>query len=1388
MKNILTSGYQYLFALFLCVANIVQTYAVGREKTEPLKFKQITTDDGLSTNEVLKVFQDREGFLWFATRYGLCRYDGYQVSVYKSGMNAPGLLTDNNVYCFADSGDHLWIGSREGVNLFDKRSGEIRHYTTPVLPNNLISCMLATRDGEIWLGTDAGLCRYVAERDSFLLYDGEQTGGVLYRTAVKSLFEDAKGDLWIGTWSDGLFRYARSEDRFFAYPKINRRNSAHVIYQDSKQRMWVGGWNCGLCLVNNAEDPEKTSYTSFVHDAADAASLSDNIVYDIVEDLNTHTLWVGTRTGLSVMSLDNPGTFVNYNSLNTVNYIPCDEINSLLRDRVGNIWLGSIGGGVLMADTKHLPFSSYLLDLKEYGVPTTLVRSLFADADGDLWLGVGSYGLARKSFKNGTLEFFSCIPEFSNIPDIPTVNDMIQRRNGEIWFATYDGGIMVYKKGEKVRTLTTSDTPYLLSLCVMALCEDSRGNCWVGCRGGVGVGLGDGSYRRLDVLPFSDGTSSAWYFVKDILEDVDGSIWVATSNCGIIHVSGDIEQPETLAYDYYSYSNAKLTTNSILCLHLDKSGRLWVGTEGGGLYLYDRKNDSFENKNKELQIAGDMICSMEEDECGGLWIGTNAGLVHLSASERAGSFTTQVYTTVDGLQSNFFTPLSSCSRGGELFFGGNKGYNSFFPDRLEVDVKPMPYWITDIKIYNQSLATLDPAVRNRISPVMPPFAKKVELPYDYNNFSIEFASLTYKNPNLNHYAYRLVGFDKGWQYTDADRRFAYYNNLKSGTYKFCLKATNENGIWGKEVRELVVVVLPPYWATWWAYLIYFMAGGLAIYLVVRTAKNRMRLRNELHLREMANAKLEELNHIKLQFFTNITHELLMPLTIISATVDELKMQVPGHESLYTVMSNNIQRLIRLLQQILEFRKAETGNLKLRVSLGDVALFVRNGSESFQPLAKKRNIHLSVCCQPESIVGYFDTDKLDKILYNLLSNAAKYNKEGGHIQVTLSYADDRDFVRLSVKDDGSGIPKEKQKNLFQRFYEGDYRRFNTIGTGIGLSLTKDLVELHGGTITVQSEEGKGTEFVVTLPVARSYFQDGQVDEPQNAEGEGDPIDGKEAAEEAAGGERKAYSVLVIEDNTDLLQLMIRLLQREYNVRSAENGKEAITVLEQEDIDLIVTDVMMPVMDGIELCKLVKSKLEWSHIPVILLTAKNQEEDRAEAYEVGADAFISKPFSLAVLHARIRNLLKAKERKAGDFKKQLVFEMQEMEYTTIDEEFIRNAIECVNRHLEDSEFDQTRFVDEMGTSRSTLYKKLKTLTGLNPSAFIRNIRLKAACRLMEEKGGAVRISDVSYAVGFNDPKYFSSCFRKEFGILPTEYQERFAQTSFSEKEASKPEPDA
>lgn len=1361
-----------ILALVSLMTYALHTSGTGLQAIGHLTFKQQPPLDALASNEVQTVHQDRDGFIWIGTRNGLCRYDGYNISTHKSNLYTPDLFTSNNILSIQDDKQSkLWIGTQNGLNVMDLRTAEIKKYTSPALPNNTVSSLLVTRDGHIWIGTEAGLCLYDTPRDSFITYNEQRTRGVFKKAAVKSLCEDSDGDIWIGTWARGLYRYNPTEDKFYAYPPVGKRNSPHTIFEDSKGQIWIGSWGEGIFLLHHPKDMQRVSYLNYKHHSNDGRSLLDNIVYAIGEDRHTHSLWIGTRKGLSIMSYETPGQFIHYTPQDKSHYIPSDEINSITCDNDGTIWMGAIGGGVLTVNTRTPLFHSY--DIRQHlkGASVRSVRSLFADADSNLWMGVGTYGLIYKKKGSEQLLQNAQIPGFGELTSIPTVNTIIQRKSGkDLWFGT-SNGIYILTPGQKVRKRTDPQNAFLNEALVNTLYEDRAGNCWIGSRTTLCVERTNGQFISFRTLDFDDGSRCSMPNVSDFTEDTDAStLWAATTNHGIIRITRD---EDTLHFRHFSTHNRKLLTNTVLCLYLDRHGRLWAGTDGGGLYLYDRGKEQFIAQSLAYHIPGDRVGSIEEDEKGNLWIGTNVGLVKFNINNNKP--TVRIYTINDGLLDNFLIPHASCHMGDKLLFGSYKGYNEFRPaDIEEVRHEDIPLAITDFKLFNRSFYVYPAEVRKQLSTLTPNFTERMVIPHQYNNFSIEFAALTYRNPDANKYAYRLEGFDTGWQYVDAAHRVAYYNNLKSGTYKFLLKAANENGVWRDTPRELTIVIQPPFWATWWAYLLYALAFIATAGLILRTTRKRMMLRNELHIKELEKAKIEELNHAKLQFFTNITHELLTPLTILSATVDELKLQAPAHSDLYSIMNYNIRRLIRLLQQILEFRKAETGNLKLRVSQGNLAAFVRNEVNSFQPLIKKRKIHLSVTCTPENIIGYFDTDKVDKILYNLISNAAKYNRAEGHICVNLTIADISDRVLLTVKDDGIGISAEKQKNLFKRFYEGDYRRFNTIGTGIGLSLTKDLVELHNGSIQVVSEVGQGTEFRISLPIARNDFHEEQIDDnaPLELKEEPPTEEMDETEDRSQTSDKPAHTLLLVEDNEELLWLMVKLLQREYTIFTACNGKEAIPILEQEDIDLTVSDIMMPEMDGIELCRYIKSHIEISHIPIILLTAKNKDEDRAEAYDVGADAYLTKPFSLPVLHARIRNLIRHKEQQANSFKDQKVLELKGLEYTSLDETFLQQAIDCVQRHLADPDFDQTQFVEEMNTTRSTAFRKLKSLTGLTFPGFLRNIRMKAACRLMEEKKG-IRISELAYAVGYSNPRYFNTCFKKETGMLPQEYMERFVQ---------------
>ncbi len=1333
--------------------------------------------NGLPSDEVKQLYQDRDGYIWIATYDGLCRYDGYQLKIYKANLHTPNLLSSNKINTMAEDDNHnLWIGTANGLNVLNKITGEIRQINPGKMSNNIIQKILTTKKNEVWIGTAFGLHKYVAEKDSFIVYTNMNTNYKLLGNDIKALLEDDKGSIWIGTWGDGLTRYDPEKKEFIPYPRVNPKNSAHVIFEDNKKNIWIGSWGYGLFRLENPYDLQLVKYINYRHSKNDAHTLSDDVVYALSQDLNTNTIWVGTRSGLSVLKdPDNPSSFTNYLPNHKEQSISYNELNSVIRDNSGLMWLGMLGGGVSVINTQKWVFNLNRLESVKNRISSNSVRSLHVDKNGIIWLGVGSYGSSGMVIYDRNKDhymYWEDNPDLRKVPIISTVNMITQLgKDQSYWFGTYGDGIVVYNpetsSENRVKNLNTKNTPWLNDDCVYYFKEGTNGNIWIGTREGLCI-YDPEKDEGFSYSSFGQKKEESVLLSVRCIEDAgENTMWLATISRGIFKIKINPSDPEKIHTQSYDISNKKINCDNVQYLYNDSKQRLWAGTEGGGLSLYDPKTDSFVCVHQKYNLPGDIVYNIIEDNNGDLWLGTNSGLLRLKIDSDL-NVTYRIYTTSDGLQGNFVNRDAIFkTEDGELFFGGHKGYNCFYPGKLPENGFMSPIVITDVKIFNKSFGTLPEKTRNKISKETPGFTSEIRLPYDYNNFSIEFSTLSYANPMLHKYAYRLDSFDKEWQYTDASRRFASYNNLGSGTYMFYLKASNENGIWN-EATPLKVVILPPPWLTWWAFFIYFVLLILIIYFGMRAARSKMLLQNALRVRDLENQKTEELNHAKLQFFTNITHEFLTPLTILSASLDELKVVSPQNNGFYDVMTRNINRLIRLLQQILEFRKAETGNLKLKVSRGDMAAFVKSGVDSFRPLMKKNKMHFSLICDPEIIPAYFDHDKLDKIIYNLLSNASKYNKEGGFVQVNVCYdPEDRDQVIISVKDNGEGISPQEIKGLFKRFYEGDYRRFNTIGTGIGLSLTKDLVDLHRGEIYVESEVGKGSIFYVKIPVVKSYYDPDQIDDYEYI-AEPLPVDTPES-EDPDEKEEKEHSLLLIEDNEELLQLMVKLLHREYNVLTARNGKEGIIVIEENDVDLVVSDIMMPEMDGIEFCKYVKNKFEICHIPVILLTAKNKEEDKIEAYDSGADGFISKPFNLHLLHSKIKNLLKARERVAQDFKKQFVFELKDMNYTSVDEEFLQRCVDCVHNHLNDSNLDQLQFSEALGTSKSTLYKKLKSLTGLNTSSFIRNIRLKAACKIIEEKK-RIRISELAYAVGFNDPKYFSACFKKEFGMIPSEFLDK------------------
>ncbi len=1357
----------FLLAFMICHSTQAQEQSLHHQHywIDNIEIQQLATPSSFPHDGVNTIHQSADGFLWFGTVEGLFRYDGYRYVAYRNDIMTPSVLTSNDVLSILSTADRmLWVGTNNGLNIINMRTGQTRQYHLKDFDNSdIIGCLYTTRKDDIWVGTEGGLYKYDKEGDDFVLMCNQRGNSKVPHSAIKAIYEDDRGYLWVGTWNQGLYRYNTNDGSWYEMPKFNDSNSAHCILMDEKHALWVGTWGKGIYRIDNPYDTDTPlQFQNFKLNTINGSELANNYIYSITKSPDTDRLWVATSHGVGFCDYkQQPQTFY----LLPERKEPFPQffsrgIDNLIFDHHGNIFMTGHRTGV--AYTLVSPHNIYGHYVAQDEQPTDVVRGLAFDSDNNLWLAL-THGGAKCIGRDGHSDKTADHLPTSIVTALPDkVNTVFRNSQGLIYFGTQENGIMVYDKTTgTLQTFDKSNTNWLTDNCVYSFAEDKTGNIYVGGWHGLSVIYSNGKGFSLANIDSLDNAH-----VQRITLASDGSVWLTTRNTGFIHLTGDIHNPHSLhARHYVTPQGSTYRINDAINIVEDKSHRIWACSHNIGLMLYDKTTDDFVCMNRRFNIPTESLYSLETTDDGTLWMATHQSLLSLSVN-KDNSINNLNYYTIAGLAhfKGFSNYLSARSLNGELAFAGVAAFATFHPDSLPRATGTDQVTITNIKIAGRNLSDIPMKERKEIMDLLPPFTQKLVLPPDQNNLSIDFSTFNFASTPYTAYAYMLEGYDKEWMYAEQGVNTVNYSNLPPGTYTFRLRGADPQSLWSEQDNRLTIVVLPPLWLRWWALLLYALAAIGIIYASIRYYRSRLMERQQLQIAQMEADKVEELNHKKLQFYTNITHDLMTPLTIISASMDT--MQGDGKQ----VIQNNVNRLMRLLQQILQFRKAETGNLRLMVSKGDIADFCRREIESIQPLMQKKQLHLSIVTSPESVLGYFDADALDKILYNLLSNAAKYNRPMGYVQVSmLQKEDDPRQVVITVKDNGMGIKKDRQSTLFDRFYEGEHRKFNTYGTGIGLSLTRDLVQLHHGEIQFESEEGVGTTFTITLPIDRTAFSEEEIDEQytlQLSQQENTEEEKDATAPTGTTLSRQTGKVLVVEDNDEILAILQHLLASKYEVVTAYNGQEALEILENETVDLVVTDIMMPVMDGMELLRHIRENTDYTHLPVVMLTAKRDDQDRAESYSAGADAYITKPFNSKVLLSRIENLMERSQATKKELKKKDLVEMTDIDLTSADEEFLKRCIACVQKNIGNFDFDQQQFADQTGTSKSTLYKKLKSLTGMNTSAFIRSIRMKTACEVLE-KNPTIRISDLAYSVGYNDPKYFSSCFKKDYGVLPTEY---------------------
>ena len=854
--------------------------------------------------------------------------------------------------------------------------------------------------------------------------------------------------------------------------------------------------------------------------------------------------------------------------------------------------------------------------------------------------------------------------------------------------------------------------------------------------------------------------------ITGIGEGKDGTLWIGTRKQGVYNaiVSSNLTF-EKKGLKNLTTQTDKLVSDNIGAICIDDNGLMWMGSQDGDVFTYDPRTKKVENLSNMFDMLKEGIFNIITDQLGHIWISTNKRVIEYDPKNGG----IMDYSTMDDVMVNSFMPNSYLkTRSGKILYGGNKGISVFTPyEHLSDNPRRIRTMVADVKIDGvSSLLEKDNQRFNLRS-------QTISFDAGDKNIEIDFSSLNYAFPDKIKYAYKMEGVDDDWVYVRGDRQFAFYNQLPKGKRTFYLKTTDTNGLWSNYIAEIQVSKEPAFYETWWAYMFYVVLVILSLYLFYRRMKRRLQLRHELKIAQIDREKSEELVQTKLRYFTNISHDLLTPLTIITCLIDDAEMTNGSRISQLSMIRSNVNKLRRLLQQILDFRKVESGNMKLSVSKSDIVSFIDDVCKvNFAPLIRKKSQTFTFSTEDKHLIAYFDRDKIDKIVSNLLSNACKYTSEGGEIKLIMkSYQNaEHTHLRIQVVDTGEGIAPDDLENIFERFYtanKGDESESN----GIGLSLTKDLVELHHGTIEVESELTKGSTFTVDFPIDKDSYQENELITGETSVNdkkavmifEHEDLDESGVVEDAQTNDNH---LLLVEDNEELLYLMEKILSRQYHVLVAKNGLEALDIIKDNEIDIIISDVMMPEMDGLELCRNIKSNLETSHIPVILLTAKNTAEDRIECYNAGADGYISKPFELKILEARINNFIIHKKSKQEEFRTNVEVDIDSLETSSIDKDFLDKVVSVIKSNMAEGDFDVVQLADALAVSKSSLYRKMKIATGLSPIEFIRNIRLKHGSQLLKNK--SMSIAEVAYECGFSNPKYFATCFKEDFGVTPKEYQ--------------------
>lgn len=1320
----------------------------------------ISVKNGLSNSSIHYIFQDKRSNVWIATDYGLNRIAGNDIKVFTQSLDNPKSLPNDYVLTvFEDSEGNFWVGTLSGLYLYDYKTETFSpcfEEKYPFISSTKISCIIEDRNKQVWIAlNDEGLLCINLKDNSTRLYDRPE----LKKLNVVSMLLSAKGEIWLANKNDGVGVFypntgeLKNVSTLYPDNDVLTKYQAFSLCEDNRGNMLVATLGGGLFKIN--------SQTFRVQSIGDMCKAPELKLTQVLLRDSKDRIWVGTDGGGLWLFDERTEIFTSY-FIDNFGFNPMvGKIENIYEDQQGNVWVSYMEKGVLVIPSQKSGFE-YLTN-NPYGnleISDQSISSLLVDKQNVLWVGTNGSGLYRLILKGDRYVYKDKL-----LPDENVITCLYQDSENNIYIGTYLHGFYLYNPQNGTLKNFSKGNEHSSVNCnhITRFAEDQEGNIWISTNGG-GVNKMERckklfTYFRQGMQNVDDFLLSDW--CNTVFVDSDNLLWVGTY---IGFCCMDLRTCKKK-----SYTDDKLTKNNVISTVCeDADGYIWIGTKWG-LNKIDKKARKMTLYTTKEGLPSNVIASLQTDLEGNLWVGTNNGIARYVKSE--GTFTD--YGMIYGLNSTEFKPQSSsASSSGYLYFAGTDGVTWFNPQEMNRETPFSGLVFSKFMLFNKELSVGATYDGNVILPQSLQYIEEIVLRHNQNNFSIGFEALEFITPERIKYKYKLEGLDKEWQSSEDGSRTAVYTNLPHGRYLFTVKAyTNSSNT---QTRQLAITILPPWWLTWWAKILYvilflFLFYGMYRVLLAREKEKQIMLAKEHR---------EQLSQSKLQLFTDISHEIRTPLTLIIAPllklIEENKESV--HHSIYHIMYRNASRILRMVNQMLDIRKIDRGQMQLSVREVDIVSFVTDIVDSFMPLSQNKNIQLEFVAEEVPDTVWIDSDFMDKILYNLLSNAFKYTESGGKIVIQIAVSKDNK-LEFKIEDNGKGIAPEYVKRIFERFYQvSNQQNIDRTGTGIGLHLCKMLAELHHGTIDVDSVQGKGSAFTLAIPYLKADYSEEEtndvlIDYPTHISSEEiDLLLHLDEFEILESGNRDSQSknsqtILIVEDNSDIRALLRNELQSHFNVLEAVEGKKGYEIAAAQLPDLIITDIMMEGMDGIEMTRKLNENNHTRHIPIIMLTAKTTINDSLEGLGAGADVYINKPFDLRYLLMNIANLLKKRALIKAQHAIEQATEINNMEVKSANDKLVEKLNSVILKHIGNSDLSIEFLSSEVGISRVHLHRKMKELFNLTPSIYLRNVRLEHAATLL--KGKKISISEVAYAIGFSSHQYFSNCFKDYYGISPAEY---------------------